>query len=71
VVDKATPARLFDPFFSNKDVGIGTELGPAIAYGITKLHEEYIDMQSAIENGTTFKICLPLAEAGAETTKER
>jgi signal transduction histidine kinase len=70
-VDKTTLARLFDPFFSNKEVGIGTELGLAIAYGITKLHEEYIDMQNEIEKGTTFRIYLPLAEAGAETTKER
>lgn len=53
--------KVFDPFFSTKEVGIGTGLGLSIAYGIIRSHEGRIDITSQAGKGSTFVIRLPLA----------
>lgn len=52
--------RIFDPFFSTKDVGAGTGLGLSITYGILKDHEGSISVQNRPGEGATFIIQLPL-----------
>ncbi|MGD2077421.1 MAG: ATP-binding protein [Chloroflexota bacterium] len=51
--------RVFEPFYTTKTVGTGTGLGLAQVYGIIKLHDGYIDVDSKIGHGTTFTIYLP------------
>ena len=51
--------RIFDPFFTTKPVGKGTGLGLSLSYGIVKKHGGQIDVQSQMDVGTTFRICLP------------
>jgi C4-dicarboxylate-specific signal transduction histidine kinase len=52
--------RIFDPFFSTKDVGAGTGLGLSITYGILKDHHGSISIESRPGVGATFLVQIPL-----------
>lgn len=52
--------RIFDPFYTTKDVGKGTGLGLFICNRIITNHGGHIDIISALGQGTEFKIFLPL-----------
>jgi len=54
-----TLQRIFDPFFSTKEVGQGTGLGLYIVYGIIEEHLGSIRVESVRGRGTTFSISLP------------
>lgn len=52
--------KIFDPFFSTKDITSGTGLGLSTVYGIVKQTEGYIYVNSKINHGTKFSIFLPM-----------
>jgi two-component system NtrC family sensor kinase len=56
-------SRIYDPFFTTKDIGKGTGLGLSITYGIVQEHDGTITCESAIGQGTRFTLRLPLAMA--------
>jgi two-component system cell cycle sensor histidine kinase/response regulator CckA len=51
--------RIFEPFFSTKEVGSGTGLGLSTVYGIVKQTGGFIFVDSKAKNGATFSIYLP------------
>ena len=52
--------RLFEPFFSTKEVGKGTGLGLAISYSIIQKHQGTIEVESQVGKGSTFTVKLPV-----------
>jgi PAS domain S-box-containing protein len=58
-------SRIYDPFFTTKDIGKGTGLGLSITYGIVQEHGGTITCDSSVGNGTRFTLTLPLATARA------
>jgi CheY-like chemotaxis protein len=67
-MDEETIKRIFEPFYTTKDLGKGTGLGLSIVYGIIKKHHGHIFCHSAIGSGTTFEIYFPLSDTGPENS---
>jgi PAS domain S-box-containing protein len=64
-----TMSHLFEPFYTTKEKGKGTGLGLFTAYGIIKQSGGYIEVKSAVGEGTTFLIYLPVIK-DAELVKD-
>ncbi len=52
--------KMFDPFYTTKDVGEGTGMGLSISFGIIEKHQGYIEVDSTPGEGTNLTIFLPL-----------
>ena len=79
-MDQETVEKCFDPFFTQGEIGESTGLGLSTAYGIVKSHDGDIQVDSKLNQGTTFRLVFPRilpeeekqsAEVVAEGKKEK
>jgi two-component system, cell cycle sensor histidine kinase and response regulator CckA len=62
-IDPEIINKIYEPFFTTKDIGKGSGLGLSICYGIIKEHNGFIRVESKKDQGTTFKIFIPAYES--------
>ena len=58
-------SRIYDPFFTTKGEGRGTGLGLSVSYGIVKEHGGTLTCESDVNQGTCFRLVLPVADRAA------
>jgi len=64
-ISREVMERIFDPFFTTKEQTKWPGLGLSMAYGIIRSHDGIIDVQSEINQGSSFTIYLPAANTSA------
>jgi PAS domain S-box-containing protein len=69
-MDKETQSRIFEPFYTTKEIGKGTGLGLSTVYGIITQSGGSVSVDSHPGGGTTFEILFPLSEKPPAEIKE-
>jgi two-component system cell cycle sensor histidine kinase/response regulator CckA len=70
-MDENTKQRLFEPFFTTKEVGKGTGMGLATTYGLIKQHNGWIEVESRLQHGSTFRVFLPASRKPVQPAEKK
>lgn len=54
--------KIFEPFYTTKDIGKGTGLGLSMIYGTVQSHYGVLELDSKVETGTTFRVYIPVVD---------
>jgi PAS domain S-box-containing protein len=69
-IDAGTLERMFEPFFSTKEVGRGSGMGLAMVHGIVHDHGGHVIVETAPQAGSVFRVLLPPAQGRAQPEAE-
>lgn len=70
-MDSKTLDKVFEPYYTTKEIGEGTGLGLAVVLGIIDKHQGYINVISELEKGSTFQIFFPVIKNPVELNSDK